>query len=218
MFCLFYNCKKQKRLTCLELENNYNTYSSELKTKSDTFRLINKLDLLIESSPKCAKAFQVRGYLKISSKDFTGAKNDFIGALVYDEESVYSLYCLSSIYNLQTINDSALYYINRAINIKIKGNYVINVNNDFSQKFDVKFDKLVFLRGTINYEVGKVISAKRDFIEATRLGYDLGEAYGYLSEVYFKLNNIDSSCYYHIEANRRSYYEIADTSIKFNCH
>ncbi|MEI9912789.1 MAG: hypothetical protein WDO71_25970 [Bacteroidota bacterium] len=153
----------------------------------------------------------------MDGKRFSLAKPDFIKALQINDSSVYSLYCLSSLYNFDNINDSALILINKAMSVKYKDGYARDYNNYFSQRFDIKYNELIFFRGIIYYDLRLLDYARNDFIHLVADNYEVGEGCAYLSAIYQKKNVIDSACYYQYEAQRYGYRDVVDSVPALSC-
>jgi tetratricopeptide (TPR) repeat protein len=200
---IFSSCKQE--LTCQDIKEKYFSLTENLNSRKDTLNFIENLDKLIEQNPLCVKAFQVRGYFKMIGGEFSSAKTDFLNSLRENENGVYSNYCLSGLYNIEERNDSALLFIENAIKMKSRGKYVVNSNNYFKQYFDISYGDLIFQRGLIYHEKGKLGVAKKDFLNAIYHDYDKGEAYAHLAVVSLALNNVDSACYYQRLAKQNSY-------------
>jgi tetratricopeptide (TPR) repeat protein len=105
--------------------------------------------------------------LKATNDLFTGSTTDalnmFKRAFQLDSNSLYSAYCLADLYRIKEHYDSALIFIDRAIEIKENIKHSIDFNNDFTVDLDVKKSELYFLRGMIRYELKQFQIAKNDF-------------------------------------------------------
>lgn len=208
-------CKQN--LSCRDIKERYFSIAESLKNKNDTVSFLNNIDHLIEQSPRCLKAYQVRGFFRMLKGDMFSAKKDFLKTISLQDTSVYSSYCLSALYNIEGKNDSSFYFIEKAIKLKSRGKYVINSNNYFNQNFDISYDKIIFQRAIIYYETGLLELARKDFLNAIYHQYEKGEAYAYISAVYSGLNNIDSACFYQGLAKQYSYDSLIDSTIIGKC-
>lgn len=208
-------CKQ--KLSCRDIKERYFSITENLKSKKDTASFLNDIDYLIEQSPRCLKAYQVRGFFRMLKGDMFSAKKDFLKTISLQDTSVYSNYCLSALYNIEGKNDSSFYFIEKARKLKSRGKYVINSNNYFSQDFDISYDEIIFQRAIIYYETGSLNLARQDFLKAIFHHHEKGEAYAYISAVYSKLNNIDSACFYQGLAKQYSYDSLIDSTIIGKC-
>ena len=213
-FVILLSC--DNKLSCKDIQDQYFSIVEDLNTEKDTMTFLEDLNELIETKSRCLKAYQVRGFFKMLKGNFPSAKKDFLLSIQGDS-SVYSYYCLSLLYNWEAKNDSALYFIEKAMRMKVSGKYVINYNNYFQQTFDVGYGKLVFQRGIINYEVGKLRAAKGDFLKSIYHQYEKGEAYAYVAGVYYRLYNMDSACFYQALAKANSYDNLVEPNISEKC-
>ena len=207
----------RSKITCKKLTADYISVIDDIKTLRDTLDFVETLTDLLMKDPYCEKAYQIRGTMTMGNKKYSLAKSDFLSALKINDSSVYSLYFLSILYNLDNVNDSALRMVNKAIALKFDGKYVMEHNNLFSEKFDIPFNELVIWRGILLYELGLYDLAKNDFINSVGDNYELGESFAYLSAIYQIKNNLDSACYYQQAAFRNKFSEKIDSLPDLAC-
>lgn len=212
----FYSCDDD--VTCKNVKDSFRSQVSSLKSRNDTVKLINKINTLIEKNARCSFAYQVRGWLSILNRDFKRAKSDFEKVLYFGDTSVYVLYSLSSIYYYNSLNDSALYFINKAIDKKRWGDYVLSsnlINNDI---VDIAVEELVLQRGIVEAEMGFWERAKMDFKTVFRMdGEGSGEAAAFLSTIYYKNKDFDSVCFFYKQSYDRGYKDIIDSAVMKYC-
>jgi Tfp pilus assembly protein PilF len=183
-----------------------------LKNKEDTFRFQKSLDRLLAVDTLCSKAYQVHGGFNILKKHFDSAKYDFKRAFLLDTFSVYSSYYLATIYNLEGKNDSAFYFLNKAIKLKL-----VDYGDFFTQEVDIPYDELIFFRGVIFFEEGLFQKAKRDFLGAISNGHESGEAFAYLASLYSNENKLDSACFYYRKAMSLNCLNQVDSILSIKC-
>lgn len=215
IFLLFVQFSCKEDINCEDIQNNYFAIISKLKTKNDSLRFIEKIDLLIEKNNKCKKAYQVRGKYLIENAKYPIAKTDFLKAYLLDSSDIFTLYYLTGLLDYEEKKDSAYFYLAKAISIKTKEGFVINTNNMFHKNFDIDYDELVFYRGMILYDLGYLNIAKFDFLYCNEFNYETGRSNAYLSSIYNLNNKPDSACYYY-NKSELFYKEIFTDSIKCN--
>ena len=156
----------------------------------------------------------IRGacYSQYKKRQFNSAKRDFARAFYIDTSSVYSSYSLATLYNLEEKNDSAFYFINKAIRLKS-----IDYHGIFAKELDIPYDELVFFRGVIFCEAGLLQKAKKDFWGSISQGHNSGEAFAYLAVVYSNENKLDSACYYYKKAMALGYESQLDSALLMRC-
>jgi tetratricopeptide (TPR) repeat protein len=192
-FAFFSSCKQS--LKCDKL-SSYSSILDDMKAKSDTLQLVDDLKLLIKNEPGCIRAYHLIGLLEIKTGNFNNAKTIFLRSLQFAPTSIYSLYNLATLYNLDKDNVSALKYIEAALKSKLADGAAIDYNNLFADEFDIEFSEILFMRGVICFDLGEYENAKKDFLISEKRKYSLSETYSYIANSYYYLNNTDSSCYY----------------------
>ena len=204
-------------ITCKELRTSYFNLTSRLGNWQDTVAFIDNLGKLIDRDPRCEKALQTRGYFYLIEDSINQAMFDFRKALQINRNNIYTLYGLASIYNLNSRNDSAYYFINTAIKEKSRLGYAVDQNDFFSRKFDIPLNELIFFRGLILYEAGVFENSKKDFLKSIALEHEGGEASAYLASIYLKEDNIDSACFYNLRAKRLQFRSVIDSAVEIKC-
>lgn len=216
-FSLLISCHNDDSL-CHELKHSFKKDLLRLKTKEDSILLMNKVEKTIIKNGRCSFAYHVRGWLRIQKADFIGAKLDFLTLLGFGDSSVYSLFNLSRLYNLESSNDSALYYIKKAIDKKRIGNYALDRNFYTQDEFDIHYNSLIMHKAIVEAEIGMFKSAKRDFIYIYNQNIDeSGEASSFLSTIYFYDKKYDSACFFLDQSYKRGYFEILDSAVLKRC-
>lgn len=210
---IFLSCNK--RITCKDLQVNYLAIS--LKFKDDTTTFIKKLDELLLEQPTCIKAIQLRGTLLFEYENYIEAKNDFWRAIKIDSLNAYSLFHLGMLYNFQGRNDSSLVFLNMAKKLKERKGYIIDINNDFSQELDVKYNDINHFRGIVLFELDEYTRAKSDFLFCLQNNYHGYDTFAYLSVIYLKEKMIDSACFFYKQAIEGGKEYIFDTTLVRLC-
>lgn len=214
--CLLISCHDDN--SCHELKRSFKKDLLGLKTKRDSILLIDKVEKIINKNGRCSFAYHVRGWMRIQKGDFVGAKLNFLTLLGFGDSSVYSLFNLSQLYNLESINDSALYYIKRAIDKKRIGNYALDRNFYTQDEFDIHYNSLIMHKAIVEAEMGMFNSAKRDFIFIYNQNIDdSGEASSFLSTIYFYDKKYDSACFFLDQSYKRGYFEVLDSAVLKRC-
>lgn len=213
---IFYSC--DDGMTCKKLKDGFRSEVSSLKSRNDTVKLINKINTLIKKNGRCSFAYQVRGWLSILNRDFKGAKSDFEKVLYLGDTSVYVLYSLSSIHYYNSLNDSSLYFITKAIDEQRLGDYVLSSNLINDDIVDIDLEELLLQRGIVEAEMGLWERAKVDFKTVFRMGSEgSGEAAAFLSSIYYKNRDFDSVCFFYKQSYARGYKEIIDSAVMKYC-
>lgn len=214
--CLLFSCHDDD--SCYELKHSFKKDLLSLKTKEDSILLINKVEKTINKNGRCNFAYHVRGWLRIQKGDFIGAKLDFLSLLGFGDSSVYSLFNLSQLYNLESINDSALYYIKKAIDEKRIGNYALDRNFYTQDEFDIHYNSLIMHKAIVEAEMGMFKSAKRDFIFIFNQDInESGEASSFLATIYFYDKKYDSACFFLDQSYKRGYFKVLDSAVLKRC-
>lgn len=192
---LFVLSSCSRSFDCDDLQYKYSDIMKSLKTKSDTSNFIGQLQYLLNKNPKCVRAYHLLGFIEINQMNYSTAESVFEESLKISPSSIYSLYNLAYLFNIEGENEKALNLINSAIRKKSEVQSV-DLNNFFSKEFDIELSELLFLRGVIFYDMELIESAKNNFLLTEKRKYNLDETYLYLSNSYYYLKKEDSACFY----------------------
>lgn len=190
-------CSCIHSLDCEKIRTDYISISNNLNSKDDSLHLLHELNNLISSDSSCMKAYQYRATLNFYFENYSNAKKDFKKTIESDSLNVYSNYYLGVIANLEDSNYNAIRYLANAKRYKEKDGVIVNTNNDFADKFDIKYEEILFYLGSILFEINEMQAAKEIFLYTERRNYFNPEGYNYLVRIYLMENAIDSACLYY---------------------
>lgn len=206
-----------KNIKCVDLKKDFFSVASQIKNHEDTLRFLKKLDDIIERQPRCIKALQLRGGIYYQQQKFLMSKENFLKAYKIDSSEVYTAFHLGVLYNFEGTNDSSLYFLNIAKKIKEHRDYIIDLNNDFSETLDVAYNDINHFRGIVYFELQDYTKSKNDFLFCLQNGYYGYDTFGYLSSIYLREKNTDSACYYYKKALHGGVNNILDKSLITDC-
>lgn len=165
---------------CEDYGKAYELTSGGLK---DSAQLLSNLNKFLSDNPTCIYAYLRRGDLYYELDSLWKAKADYLAMIRLVPSNTYALYKVAMIYLLKNVTDSADFFLNKAIETKKNGGFVVDLpgKNTFhssdNPNFDVPYIELIYAQGMILHSQQKYPSAIVRFSECIEQSYNLSGSY-----------------------------------------
>lgn len=191
-----------KRLNshCSEFSKSYASIVELASKQRDTLILIKGLNDIINKDGYCIDAYLTRGDLYMFKNFLNLAKRDYFKVLSLSNKNVYSLYQLGILYHLNNNEDSAIYFLKKALDVKTDGNIIIDyhtINKELStenDKYDIPYNELVYQMAISYYFKRQMNKALENFNFCIKNNYKLSKVLLYRGAIYFEVGNNKLSC------------------------
>lgn len=218
---LFSRCSESPKNKCSEFYDNYPRIISRMGNSPDTILLVNFLSKMLDKDSQCLDALLTRADLYLAVGKVQEAKEDLYRIISLDTGNVYALFKLGLAFQNESKDYAALYYFQKAIRIKSRGNTAINYYNqdnglsDRKSKYDIDYDLIIYKQGVSFYFNRDLKSSFINFNYCIQKKFMLDRSYLYRGAIYLETNRKESACKDFLEAKKWGSQDAEDYLLHF---
>lgn len=113
--------------------------------------------------------------------------------------SVYALFKLGLLYNLEKKYDSAIIFYKTAANLKEQNGMVFEYSKGFNEitntvSFDIPYKDIIYNNAIASYNIGNFPDALKEITYSINHGIDVTEAEFIRGKIYLKMNERSKAC------------------------
>ncbi|MDH7445985.1 tetratricopeptide repeat protein [Aquimarina sp. 2201CG14-23] len=175
---------------------DYYDLAYELEEQGKYIEAIKLLNKAIEKKPDLKPALLNRGADKSALKDYIGAIDDYELILKYDVDNALALTNIGNNYKRLKDYQKSVEFYTKALKSKgaIKSDSIyleINFSNEWDKESDyyVRKYEIEFERGISYVYLKEYSNGIKDLEQAIKYNYRLPDAFSWIGEAYYKLND-----------------------------
>lgn len=183
------------KLTCKEKINYLYTSLSKAKIRADTLNALNNLGDFY-SDTKCLKKEIIKTEIYEKLNMYPEAKKGCFSILSIDTLNIWALSELGFMYYDTNAFDSSIYYLQKAINIKSRDNFLVDLDttlNKYASSPDVPSDEIFYFLGLNYYYQRHLMTSLNYFTYCINDNYRLPDTYFHRGIIYYEMKQNDKS-------------------------
>lgn len=198
IFQLGCNFSKEKSYSCNQVLEEYTSLIKKI-TEEKNGKVLSGITALSNTNDKCVTAYFLLGDIYLAQNNFTQAKQNFLSALKFQENNIYSLYKLGLIYHAEKNYDSAILLFRTAAKQKTTNGFVLNYSNEYSEiinrpHFDIQYSEIIFSNALASYNANNLLDARNELNYCITQKIHLDEAYYLRGLIYFEIKYYNKAC------------------------